>query len=84
MAYVTTNPPVRVAGSISGLGIWMYSHATDNSATVLAQDYFTDGLALGMQVGDALYHFEIDALLGTWHSVSTVGSTGTLLKLTRD
>ncbi len=84
MGYVTTNPPVRVAGSVSGLGIWMYSHAIDNSATVLAQDYFTNGLALGMQVGDAVYHFEIDALLGTWHSVETVDGDGTLLKLTRD
>ncbi len=84
MAYVTSNPPVRVAGALAGLNIWMYSHATDNSATVLAQDYFTNGLALGMQVGDAVYHFEIDALLGTWHSVSTVDGDGTLLKLTRD
>lgn len=84
MAYATSSPPVRVAGQLAGLNIWMYSHATDNSAAVLAQDYFTDGLDLGMKIGDLVYHFEIDALLGTWHSVSTVGSTGTLLKLTRD
>lgn len=84
MAYVTTNPPVRVAGAIAGPSIWMYSHATDNSATVLAQDYFTNGLALGMKVGDLVFHHEVDALLGTWHSVETVDGDGTLLKLTRD
>lgn len=84
MAYSTSNPPTRVAGQLAGLNIWLYSHATDNSATVLAQDYITDGLALGMKIGDLVYHFEIDALLGTWHSVSTVDADGTLLKLTRD
>lgn len=84
MTYSTSAPPVRVAGSIAGPSIWMYSHATDNSAAVLAQDYFTNGLDLGMAIGDLVYHFEIDALLGTWHSVETVDADGTLLKLTRD
>ena len=84
MAYSTTNPPTRVTGQLAGLNIWIYSHATDDSAAVLAQDYFTDGLDLGMKIGDLVYHFEIDALLGTWHSVSTVDADGTLLKLTRD
>lgn len=84
MAYDTDFPPTRVTGQLAGLNIWMYSHATDDSAAVLAQDYFTDAQDLGMKIGDLVYHFEIDALLGTWHSVSTVASTGTLLKLTRD
>ena len=84
MAYDTDFPPTRVTGQLAGLNIWMYSHAADNSATVLAQNYFTDAQDLGMKIGDLVYHFEIDALLGTWHSVSTVASTGTLLKLTRD
>jgi len=84
MAYVTTNPPVRVAGAVAGPSIWFYTHATDNSATVLAQDYFTNGLALGMKIGDLVISMEVDALLMTLHSVSTVDADGTLLKLTRD
>ncbi len=84
MAYVITSPPVRVAGAVAGPSIWMHEHATDNSATVLAQDYFTNGLDLGMKIGDLVFHMETDALLGTWHTVSTVAASGTLLKLTRD
>jgi len=84
MAYSTAAPPIRVHGGIAGPSIWMYTHATDDSAAVLAQDYITDGLDLGMKIGDLVYHFEVDALLGTWHTVSTVDADGTLLKLTRD
>ena len=80
MAYATSNPPVRVAGSVAGPSVWFYTHATDNSATVLAQDYITNGLALGMAIGDLVIHMEVDALLMTLHSVSTVDSDGTLLK----
>ena len=84
MAYDTANPPRGIPFGIAGPTLWYYTHATDNSATVLAQDYFTDGLALGMKIGDPVFHFEVDALLGTWHTVSTVDADGTLLKLTRD
>ena len=80
MAYVTTNPPIRVtAGGIAGPSLWMYEHATDPRATVIAQDYFTDALDLGMKIGDFVLSMETDALLGTLSTVSTVGSTGSLL-----
>ena len=81
MAYVTTNPPVRVAGAIAGPSIWFYTHATDNSAAVLAQNYFTNGLALGMKIGDLVIHMEVDALTMTLHSVDTVAASGTLLRV---
>ena len=80
MSYATSNPPVRVAGSMAGPSIWFFTHATDNSATVLAQDYFTNGLALGMAIGDLVIHFEVDALTMTLHSVDTVDGDGTLLR----
>ena len=78
--YVTTNPPLRVAGTLTGPSIWFYTSPTDNSATVLAQDYFTNGLALGMAIGDLVIHMETDALTMTLHSVDTVDADGTLLR----
>ncbi len=79
MAYVTTNPPIRANGGVSGPSLWMYQHATDQRSDVIAQDYFTDGLALGMKVGDFVLHFETDALLGSLSCVNTVDADGTLL-----
>ena len=79
MAYVTTNPPIRVAGGIAGPSIWLYQHATDDRTAVVAQDYFTDALALGMKIGDFVLSMETDALLGSLSTVSTVGSTGSLM-----
>lgn len=60
MAYVVTNPPVRKSqypltsfGSSQGAGgaTWKYL-STDAIATVQGAGYFTNGAALGMQVGD--------------------------------
>ena len=79
MAYATSNPPIRVAGGIAGPSLWLYEHATDPRATVIAQDYITDAEDLGMKIGDFVLSFETDALLGTLSTVSTVGSTGSLL-----
>ncbi len=79
MAYATSNPPARVAGAIAGPSLWIYEHATDPRATVIAQDYFTDAQDLGIKIGDFVLHFETDALLGSLSTVSTVGSTGTLM-----
>lgn len=60
MAYATSNPPVRVAGSISGPNLWLY-HDADVDSDVDAADYFSDGDALGMKVGDPLFHYEVNA-----------------------
>ena len=79
MAYSTAAPPIRVHGGIAGPSIWMYQHATDNRATVVAQDYITDAQDLGMKIGDFVLSFETDALLGSLSTVSTVGSTGSLM-----
>ncbi len=80
MAYVTSNPPIRVtAGGITGPSLWMYQHATDDRTAVIAQDYFTDGQDLGMKIGDFVLHFETDALLGSLSCVNTVDGDGTLM-----
>ena len=67
MAYATTNPPVKVSqGPLAGFGanepggtntipaMWVYSSA-DPIATVQGAGYFTNGLTLGMRVGDIVF-----------------------------
>lgn len=77
MAYVATNPPVRIA---SGTGLspqlWMYN-STDVHTDVDAADYFTNGSALGMRVGDAVIVGKTTATIGnTIHYVTTVTAGG--------
>lgn len=67
MAYATSNPPVPVSvGPLAGFNanepgagktipkLWVYSSA-DPIATVQAAGYFTNGLTLGMRVGDIVF-----------------------------
>lgn len=52
MAYAASNPPALVADKIGGSGsLWIYKSA-DDDATVNAGGYFTNGVTLGMAVGD--------------------------------
>lgn len=69
MAYVGTtaassvsNPPIQIArglaggilgSSVQGTGLWFYS-STDLSSVMSTNSYFTDGLYLGMRVGDVV------------------------------
>ena len=54
MSYATTNPPVQVASSFGGgPALWMYN-STDAHGTVEGADYFSNGDALGMKVGDCV------------------------------
>ena len=69
MAYVGTtaassvaNPPILIArglaggilgSSVQGTGLWFYS-TTDLSSVLSTGSYFTDGLFLGMRVGDVV------------------------------
>ena len=58
MAYVPANL-VLTAQAIAGPKIWMYSSA--DAATVAAgTDYFSNGSAVGMSVGDLIYGFDTD------------------------
>lgn len=77
--YSTSNPPVKLTQGITGPALWIYTSAVDARAVVIAQDYFSNGLDLGMKVGDFVLSFETDALLGTLSTISTVDADGTLM-----
>ena len=81
MVYATTLPPVRVAGSMAGPSIWIYTSANADS-DVDAVGFFTNGHALGMRVGDILFAVQTDATyLVTLFSVtvSTAGGASTVV-----
>jgi len=66
-----------VSGSISGPNIWIY-HDADIDADVDEADYFSDGDALGMKIGDMLFHYEVAGtpLKATFFFVSGVTAGG--------
>lgn len=74
MAYATANPPVRVAGALAGPSIWIYQDG-DVDSDVDAADYFSNGDALGMAVGDMLFHYDT-AGVATFFFVSAVTAGG--------
>lgn len=57
MAYETSNPPARVAGTIGGRSIWHY-YDGDAKATVVGAAYITNALELGMKTGDIVLGFD--------------------------
>jgi len=58
----------------SGGAIWYYSDG-DVDSDVDATDYFSDGHALGMKVGDILFHYDT-AGVATFFFVSAVTAGG--------
>lgn len=77
MAYVTTNPPIRLVGAVGDGGeLWLYS-STDVHTDVDATDYFSNGDALGMKVNDVVIVVKTSATIGaTLHVVTTVTAGG--------
>lgn len=77
MAYSASNPPQLVAGGIgAGRRIWSYD-SEDVHTDVDATDYFTNGDALGMKVGDTVIVGKSTATVGaTLHRVSAVTAGG--------
>ena len=76
MAYVTTNPPVLLAGVRGVSQLWAYV-STDVHTDVDAADYFSNGAALGMQVNDTVIVTKSDATIGcTIHTVTVVTAGG--------
>ena len=76
MAYATTNPPQIVAPALGtkGPNIWTYESADLDSA-VNAANYFSDGVALGMKVGDMVYVYDTTTPKGSQHFVTSVTAT---------
>ncbi len=77
MAYVATNPPVLAAqAGGGGPQLWFYNSA-DVHTDVDAADYFTNGYALGLKVGDSMIVGKTTATIGsTLHYVTTVTAGG--------
>ena len=60
----------------SGIALWAFT-GTDVHTDVDATDYFTNGDAAGMKVGDLLIYVKSTATVGaTLHSVSAVTAGG--------
>lgn len=77
MAYATTNPPQLLVPSVgTGVALWGYS-STDVHTDVDAADYFSNGEALGMKLGDFVMVGKTSATIaGTLHTVSAVSAAG--------
>ncbi|MBP5059133.1 hypothetical protein [Pseudomonas chlororaphis] len=77
MAYVTTNPPKLLVPRMgTGTAMWAYT-STDVHTDVDATDYFTNGDALGLKVGDVMVVSKSTATIGTTiHYVQTVTAGG--------
>jgi hypothetical protein len=73
----TTSYPQLLAPHVGGgAGIWYFT-GTDVHTDVDAADYFTNGHAAGMRVGDILIYVKSTATVGaTLHSVSAVTAGG--------
>lgn len=74
MAYSTANPPARIAGTMDGKSVWLYS-STDVDSAVNASNYFSDGVALGMRVGDVVLVSDTTTPKVSLHGVASVTTT---------
>ncbi|API59522.1 hypothetical protein BSL82_09535 [Tardibacter chloracetimidivorans] len=76
MAYVASNSPTLIAEQVGGAGsVWLYRSA-DDDATVNGTDYFTNGEALGMKVGDIVLVIDTTTPKGSFHFVSAIDADG--------
>ena len=77
--YSTSNPPQILVPALGGKGpqIWTYEDG-DVDSVVNGSDYFSDGLELGMQIGDFVYVYDTTTPKGSLHFVlSFSGSAAT-------
>lgn len=72
MAYAVTNPPALIADKIGGNGsVWLYK-STDDDATTNGASYYTNGVTLGMAVGDIVLVIDTTTPKGSFHFVTSV------------
>ena len=77
MAYSTNSPPEVMSGPLTGAGRWWSYRSTDVATDVDATDYFTNGHALGMAVGDIVVVCDTDtSTTVTLHRVTAVTAGG--------
>lgn len=80
MAYLgstssSPNFPALAYGVLSGPQEWRYA-STHVSSDLSFANFFADGVALGMKLGDRLIHVGSTTILMSVHVVDTIGSTG--------
>lgn len=77
MAYSTANPPQKIAGGMGGgLSLWAY-RSEDVHTDVDADNYFSNGDALGMKLGDFVMVGDSTTPFGaTLHQVRAVTAGG--------
>ena len=77
MAYATSNPPALVSQRLGTTGgaVFIYRDG-DDKAAVTASGYFTNGDALGMEVGDIVHHIDTTNNKVNTLVVSTVVTDG--------
>jgi hypothetical protein len=77
MSYATSNPPMMMHGPLTGAGKWWSYRSTDVATDVDATDYFSNGDALGMEVGDVVVVCDTDtSTTMTLHRVTAVTAGG--------
>lgn len=77
MAYSTSAPPALVSQGIGGYGkTWMYVTAADAATAIDANDFITNGAALGLSVSDTVIVVDTATPLTTFHRVESVTAGG--------
>jgi hypothetical protein len=71
MTYAVTNPPAKLGGQVGGRSLWLYVSA-DADGTVNGSGYFTNGVSLGMQTGDAVIVVDTTTPLASFCYVASV------------
>jgi hypothetical protein len=75
MTYSTDNPPMLIAQGVGGTGkVWLYKDG-DDDATVNGASYFSNGVTLGMAVGDIVLVIDTATPKGSFHYVASVSGT---------
>lgn len=75
MAYATSNPPALIGQMVGGAGaVWLYKSA-DDDATTNGAGYYTNGVTLGMQVGDIVLVIDTTTPKGSLCFVTSVSGT---------
>lgn len=79
MAYSTSQPPVLVSQPIAGPRTW-YHESADATAATDTDGFITNGVALGMKVGDIVLHRDTTSTTTaiTSHKVHAVNANGSV------
>lgn len=71
MAYAVTNPPARISGTLTGKSLWFYASA-DDDATTNGASYYSNGVSLGMKIGDAVLVADSTTPKVSLHGVNSI------------